>query len=535
MKAGALAAGGLAAAVALPSLRNGFVYDDVLVIVQNPLVHGLSHSATIWHASYWPAGLLYRPLSIQLFALEWAGGSGAPLVFHAVSALLYGVVTLLLFRLARRIFSRHEYPSRTLGQLGVCCSLTTLLFAVHPVHTEVFANVVGQAELLVACFALLAVERYLAWRALGPLTTAQRLALAGLTLLGILAKETGYVIPLLLGAAELSVVRSPRKGLAETVFLQAAVVAGALLWRASVLGSVTGESPAAVFAGLGFAARAIALLAVVPQWARLLLWPAHLQAEYGPPGLPLTASLGAPQLTGLGILLLAVVLLLWNWRRNPIAAFGLLWALLALAPVSNLAAPTGILLAERVLFLPSVGVVLALGAALAAWLPRVEVAGRRVRLAAGIAAAALLLLAAARSFVREAVWRSQESFFAALERDAPRSYRAHFVTARYAYGERRFPEAERAAREALALYAGDPQVHEQLGQVLRAEGRCAEALPVLAEGVRLAPERTTTRSRLIECALAVGDTARARAVAREAVRLGQQEFNSTLRRLGGRE
>jgi hypothetical protein len=531
VKAGPLAAAGIAAAVALPSLRNGFVYDDVLIIVQNPLVHGLSRSPTLWHASYWPAGLLYRPLSIQLFALEWVLGRGRPLLFHAVSVLLYAVATALLLRLALRLFPGHPDKPNKLWNLWVGSFLTAMLFALHPVHTEVFANIVGQSELLVACFALLAVERYLAWRAAGPLSSLQRLALAGLTLLGILAKETGYVIPFLLGAAELTLVRSPRGRLGETFFLQGAVLLGSLLWRASVLGSVAGESPAAVFSGLGMPARAIALLALVPQWARLLLWPAHLQAEYGPPALPVTTSVGAAHLAGLAILLLAAGLLSRSWRRNPVVAFGLLWTLLALAPVSNLVAPTGIVLAERVLFLPSVGVVLVLGAALTALLPRLKLASRRVSFTVAAAGGILLLLAGARTVAREAVWRSQASFFAALERDAPRSYRAHFVAARYAYGEQRFPDAERAAREALALYARDPQVHEQLGQVLRVEGRCSEALPVLEAGVRLAPERTTLRSRLIECALAIGDTARARAVASEAVRLGQQEFNATLRRL----
>ena len=70
MKRGAAVVAALAAAMALPSLGNGFVYDDVLVVLQNPLVHGLSHSRELWHSSYWPAGLLYRPLTTQLFAVE---------------------------------------------------------------------------------------------------------------------------------------------------------------------------------------------------------------------------------------------------------------------------------------------------------------------------------------------------------------------------------------------------------------------------------------------------------------------------------
>jgi len=298
-----------------------------------------------------------------------------------------------------------------------------------------------------------------------------------------------------------------------------------------VLGSVAGESPATMLRGLSVGSRAIAMLAVVPQWARLLLWPAHLQAEYGPPSLPVTTVPGAAHVAGLVLLIGLALLLARSWRRQPVLAFGLLWVLLALAPVSNVLAPTGILLAERVLMLPSVGLVIALGVGIAALLPAWNQAPHLPRLAVTGAGLALLLLAGARAATRQRAWRSQDAFFASLQRDAPRTYRAQFVASRYYYGERRFAEAERAARRALALYALDSQVHEQLGQILRVQGRCGEALPILAEGVRLSPEGTTVRSRLIECALAAGDTARARSAAREAVALGQPEFQHTLDRL----
>ena len=515
-------AAALAAAVALPSLRNGYVYDDVLLVLQNSRVHGLAQSGALWHSSYWPAGLLYRPLTTQLFAFEWALGSGSPLPFHLVTLLLAALTAALVFRLARRLLP--DGPAL----------LAAALFAVHPVHVEVLASVVGQGELLAAAAALLAVERYLAWSAESALTAGRRWLLAGVTLLGILAKETGYVIPLLLGAAALTVRRGKREERGSLALLQGAAVLAGLLLRLSVLGSLAGETPAAVLRGLGAGARALAMLAVAPEWARLLLWPAHLQVEYGPPALPVHPTLGAAQLPGLLLLGLTAVALLWSWSRRPVLAFGLLWLLLALLPVSNLIAPTGILLAERVLYLPSVGLVLGLGALAATCWSRWPAAPRAARLLFGGAVLALLALAAVATVRGQTPWRSQQRFFANLERSAAGSYRAQFVVSRYYYGERRYAEAEAAARRALALYRRDPQVHEQLGQVLRVEGRCAEALPILADGVRLAPDGTTLRSRLIECALQTGDTARARAAAREAVQLGQREFQQTLDRLGGR-
>jgi hypothetical protein len=512
-----LTLGLLTAVTAAPSLYNRFVYDDVPAIVENKLVHSLSAAPAIWSSGYWPIGLLYRPLTIQLFNLEWVLGGERSRVFHGVSILLAILTTLLVWRLATRL----------LPPLGA--GIAAALFAVHPVHVEAIANIVGQSELLAAIFAVLAVERYLVWREQGAIGLGRRLILAGLTLLAIFSKETGYAVPLLIGIAELCRFRPPRRAVLPVFFLQFAAVAVALLIRLGVLGSVAGEVPSASVAGLGIWARAVGMLTIVPEWARLLFWPVHLQGEYGPPALSLIQSALGYRLLGAAILIGGMALLAWSRRRNTAGAVGLLWMVVAMLPVANLLAPTGIILAERTMFLPSVGAVLVVAGLLDSLLVRAPLRTRRLVAAVGIL---LLTAAAVRSATRATVWRTQSIFFARLVEDAPRTYRAHYVASLFYYGEKRYPEAEREARAALALYQRDAHVHEQLGQVLRTIGRCGEAIPVLAEGVRLSPQETTARSRLIECLLATGDTAAARTAAAAAVRAGLNEFAATVRRLG---
>jgi len=518
-------AAAVALMIGLAGLGNGMVYDDWPAIVENPLVHSLSHSGTIWSSPYWPLGLLYRPLTVQLFAVEWAIGNGASLPFHAANALLYVLVTVLVVRLARRIL-----PESAALAAG-------LLFAVHPVHVETVASSVGQSELLAALFLLLGVERYLAWRASpNGLSTGRRILIAGCYGLAIAAKETGYVLPLLV--LTLAVIlpgdgRSSREELrrsASLVFLLGGLAIAALLVRMILFGGLAGEIPLVPLRGLGLGQRAIAMLAVVPHWGRLLLWPAHLQAHYGPPELPVVTSLASGQLVGLVLLVVAGGTLWWSARKAPVLALGIAWIGFSLAPVSNLAAPTGVLLAERTLFLPSVGLALAAGWD---WSRIVERSSRRslFRLAATGLGAVLLGLGAWRSVTRARVWKDQDTFFAHLEADAPEAYRAHLVSGTYYAGQQRFGEAERAFRRALTLYRADPAVYEGLGQLYRVQHRCDEALPILEEGVLRHPEATVLRARTIECALAVGDTVRAIGVARQAVEAGQSEFRSTLARL----
>lgn len=516
---------GLALAASASGLGNGFVYDDVPIIQQNPVVHNPQSLGRIWTTPYWPAGLLYRPVTLQLFVAEWALGGGQPVVFHGVSILLKVLTALLLWRLARRLLP----PLPALAAAS--------LFAVHPVHAESVANVVGQAELLATALALLIMERYLAWRARGPLGPGQRALLALLTLLAILAKETGAVVPALLAAAELLLIAPGvswrrRVGvLGPVLALQAGAVMVAILLRIIVLGPTPGAGPAVALQGLSVGQRIAGMLAVVPEWVRLLLWPAHLEAEYGPPGIAVTGPFGAAHLLGLLLLGAVVLLLIRTWRRRPVVAFGLAWAGLALLPVSNILTTTGVILAERTLLLPSAGAVLALGGGLALVFPWLAAARPQVRLPAYALLAALIVAGALRSLERQLVWKEPAGFVRRLETDSPSSYRAHLIASRYYSETGHHREAERAGARAYALFKGDPQVFEQYGQTMRRQGRCADALGVLSEGVGRFPDRTVVRSRMIECALAIGDTARALAVAQEGVRLGATEFEGTIRRI----
>ena len=515
-------AGALALLVALPSLLNGFVYDDVPAIVTNPVV-STGGLATIWTSPYWPLGLLYRPLTVQLFALEWHAGGGSPLPFHLINVLLYGAGAVLVTRIARR----------WLPPVGALAA--GLLFAAHPVHVEAVANGVGQSELLAALFVLIAVDLYIRWRDdPAGFTGPRRAAVAACYGLAIAAKETGYVLPGLLLVVELlggePALRARLRRAGSVLLLLGSVAVAGLLIRVMLFGGFAGETPQVPLRGLGAIPRAVAMLAVVPHWTRLLLFPLQLQAHYGPPGIPVTGTLTALHLLGLAILAGSVVLCAWAARRAPPVAIGLAWMAIALLPVSNLLAGTGVLLAERTLLLPSAGFALVAGWVVAAAVQRLRAPGRAVL-------QAILLLALAglgwRFVVRTRVWHDQDGFFAALERDAPRSYRAQLSAGIHYKGARRYADAERVFQRAWSQYRGDPAVFEEYGQLYRIQGRCDRAVSIFAEGVAHHPDETVLRARLIECALTVGDTSRARAVASDGVRRGRTEFEATLKRLGG--
>ena len=148
----------LAVAASISGITNGFAFDDVHIIVDNERVHSLSEAWRFFGQKYWPpenGDSLYRPLTVLAFAIQWALGGGSPLPFHIANIALYAVASVALYRMLRLILASDV------------ALLASALFAVHPVHTEPVANVVGQPELIVAFLTFIAVERYIIARRRG--------------------------------------------------------------------------------------------------------------------------------------------------------------------------------------------------------------------------------------------------------------------------------------------------------------------------------------------------------------------------------
>jgi len=266
------------------------------------------------------------------------------------------------------------------------------------------------------------------------------------------------------------------------------------------------------------------MLGIVPEWIRLFFWPAHLRADYAPPEFDAATRFGAAQAVGLGLVLLAGLVAMACWQRHRAVTFGVGFTALALLPVSNLLLPTGILLAERTLLLPSIGVMIAVAAfASAAW-QRLELGARPIRWAAVAGATALLLLGTVRSAVRQPAWRDTPSVLTQLVKDAPLDYRAWLMYGGHLRSQGRVAEAKAAMVRAASLYHGDGRVYEDLGQLIRFQSGCGRATPIFRRGLALDPGLRNARGRLYVCLLELGDTTEAMEVAKEGARRGQWFF-----------
>jgi hypothetical protein len=367
---------------------------------------------------------------------------------------------------------------------------------------------VGQSELAVALIALVMVRRYLARRATGALSRRDWITLAILYAAAALFKEQGLVLPALLIAAEGILVVDDRRGRWKEFWKGAAglVVLGVLVLavRRAVVGALAGTFVAEALVGVSFAGRCLTMLRVAVAWLRLLSWPAHLQIDYSPQEIIASTSVGPVEVFG-AVALAALLVSAWLLRRkSPAYAFAVAWCAVALFPVSNVIVPTGIVLAERTLFLPSVGFVLgvvALAALAAARLPAV-VTRSVLPAVCGI----LVILGVARSAERQRVWRNDAFLAVRSVQDAPKSFRAQRIFGDVAFDLRQPQLGLPAYARALELAPVEQRwrVHNDIARAFRRMGDTNAEAEHLRASLAQRPDQQDTRGYLIAADLALG-------------------------------
>ncbi len=499
------------------TLGNDFTQDDRPALLEDDRLHDPARWPRYWSEGYWSekfGGDLYRPMSSTTMAVQWELGGGARFTYKAVSVTLYMAAAIAVYHLALLV----------LGPLTAL--VTALLFAAHPVHVEAVAVAVNQAEIVVCILLTLAVARYIADRRADRVGWKTRWILFATTLVGGLYKETAAVLAALVIAAEFTILlRLDRRwrDLVTITGLQVVAVAilGVLRYR------VHGDNLSATFtaeaiSGATMWERLVSMLGgVVPEWLRLLLWPANLQADYSPRVIMPANGWGTEQTVGLLIIGL-VGWLAWRMRdRSPAFSFGVAWTAIAILPVSNVLVPTGIMLAERTLITPSVGAMIAVGAlgALAVRAAGVTARRRLVRRLGLAVAAAVIVMGVSRSISRHGVWRNQLVLWRQTVIDAPFSYRARMAFGAQLISVGYVEQGEQQFREGIELWAGSSGPLFTLADRYRHKERCEEAVPLYEQALAI-EEFAPGRAALVSCRAWLGDYRRARTEAIEGLRSG---------------
>ncbi len=501
----ALIAGGAAALLYLPALGNRFALDDGPIVERNPAAHSVGAAVRAFDRTYWPperAAGLWRPLVILSFAVDWQASGGSATWMHAANVLWHAAATALLVP----VLSAYVPVAAALAG--------ALVFAAHPVHVEAIANLVGRAEPMAAVFLFLAL---LAGRAIrrragdGQATWPLELALLAAVLAGLFTKEHAAVALALLALDDFATRRPGAPGLPRRDY--AAVLVVTAMWFYARSRIVPSDMVAPTFFGLGAVGRISTMLPVVFVLVRLLVWPFDLSPDYFPevvPRLEHPTLLGA---AGLVLLLAFAAMAVVSWRRNRALAVGLVFAAVAWVPTANFLFPSGIVLAERTLYLVSAGI-----AFVAAALFEALAARRGPRVAAG-AAVVVVLAFGARAATQIPVWRDNRDLVLWALDAHPESYREHQAAARALVLMGDLPDALRQYAVSIELYPLDHYNLAEAGAAALDAGRPRLALEYLRRAERLDGSLGLTQILLARVLLSTGQAGPALLHARRAVAL----------------
>jgi len=439
----ALVVGLVTVALYLPTLRYEFVWDDTLLISNNPL---LKRSAPLscFGRSFWagnhenlagPAMTYYRPLTTLSFWLDWHIAGGHPWYFHLVNTILAAITSVIITLIIWELL--HS---------GVWAGLGGLLFATHSSHVESVAFISGRTDLLLASFCGLAGFALL--RSIRKHNPWWGTVVVPAFSLALLSKETAILFPVLVALAPLlTLTRWPR----HYGLVLGAVLAIALLYlvlRASIF-----RMAIPLVAGMSLKHRLVNAANTFGLYIKMFFWPFEHRAKFpvDPGMMHLTPNLLYTLLFVVSLPLLALR------RRFWVCLWGYCWTILFLLPVSNLV-PIGPQAAERLLFLPSAGLVMIVVVLFARLLTT------RVQLRAATAGALAVVIAVFGfdSVRRSRIWQNEGALFSTMVREAPKAPSAYANLANFVRPTH--PDsAIKLYNRAILLDQGYVQAHINLG------------------------------------------------------------------------
>ncbi|MCU0423512.1 MAG: hypothetical protein MUC81_11940 [Bacteroidia bacterium] len=413
------------------TFRNGYAVDDFLVIENNEAINkgiaGIPKLLTSdifdsyyqkYNADNRLSGGRYRPLSLVTFAIEQqlfakpnnktspssiVNDTKLTYVRHVNNVLLYIIsIIVLLYFLRQVVFTSTPWLA----------FLTVLFFSIHPIHTEVVANIKSRDEilsLLLITLTLIKTHHYYNSRNLKDSIVALLCFF-----LALLAKEYAVsllvIIPLM---AYLFKQQTQLQSLKSVLPFVAVFILYVLMRYSIVPFTGKGEddellnNPYLLAEGWQALATKIATLM---QYVKLLLFPHPLSVDYSYQQIPYTNFTDA--ITWFSILFHVSLLaaFVYCYQKKHVLAFAIAFYLINLLLVSNLLFPIGATMGERLIYHSSVGFSIAF-AYLIHWLLHYFKATLQAKLIAGSVIAVIVVLSAIKTTNRNKDWESNNTLY----------------------------------------------------------------------------------------------------------------------------
>lgn len=300
------------------------------------------------------AGGRYRPLTQVMFALEYQIFGLNPFIGHLINLILYTLLCVLLFAILRKLF---QFDGKRKWYFSLAF-LSTIIFALHPIHTEVVANIKGRDEIISLLGALAAL-----WFALKFVQEQKMIHLLWIFfvfLLGLFSKENALtfiaVIPLTLFFFNNSKLRD----LAFVLFPM--LIAGALFLvvRQMAVGSILNTEIVPEILNNPFlnVDKSSEIATVIYTWfvyLKLMVFPHPLTHDYYPFQIPYF-QFSNPIIIVLTIFFIGIgIWSIFKFFKKSLFAWAIMISVATFSVQSNLLFNLGTFMNERFLFAPSIG------------------------------------------------------------------------------------------------------------------------------------------------------------------------------------
>jgi Flp pilus assembly protein TadD len=340
------------------SISFNYVLDDYNVLKENKLttkgiaaIPQIFKSDRLYGFSNEVRSPEYRPIPMALFAIEWQLFPDNPHFGHFINVMLYAITCGLLFLLLCNLFEASSYGIF----LPFICAL---LFAAHPIHTEVVDNIKSLDEILCLLFGISSIIFLLNY-----LRTHSKLSLAVFIIfyfMSLLSKETAIAF-LPLFPLFIYVFTTTKINKILMIALIMGIITGIYFYiRWLVLSPLSASYSIDVYnnsllaAPDYFSEKATAFY-ILLKYIFLLMLPHPLSYDYSYSQIPISKFTDLIPLLSLIIYFGLIIYSIINIRKKNLFALAILIYLITLLPVSNLFLLIGWTMAERFLFMPSLG------------------------------------------------------------------------------------------------------------------------------------------------------------------------------------
>lgn len=387
----------------LNTLNNGFVWDDVSIVVNNRWIRNplknffnffINKDTVSEDTRVKPK--IYRPLTTITYAVDYCFWKLDPVGYH-LSNIFYHFLTVVVVYLVSFLLVKDKEVS----------FIISLLFALHPIHTEAVSWVKGRADVLATMFGLISFYFYI-------LSTQdaknfnKHLTFSFLFfVLALFSKESALSFFLIIIIYDFIFLK---KFFIKNYFYFGSISVLYIILRKLVIGSV---APCGWWGGSWYYTY-LTMTKVFTEYFRLLILPINLCADYV---VNLSYGLDTKVIASLFVIILLIVFVFLYAKRYPIVSFSILFVFAGLIPVSNII-PIEVLLAERFLYLSSFGFCLLLG-----WSLYFYFSKRKILLY--IILFLILTPYVVLTYQRNKDWKDEFSLWQKTVKQMPDNFRAH--------------------------------------------------------------------------------------------------------------